>query len=206
MGLKHGLSCFPDGRHTPDWRSWYDMVRRTIDPTCPNWKHYGARGIKVCERWHKDNPNGFLNFLSDMGCKPTWEHRIDRIDNDGDYTPVNCRWATQKEQLRNTSRNRLITVNGVTKCVAEWSELLTGGSNKHREVITGRLERGWSPERAISEPIHNLPQKISITIDGETHSIPEWSRIAGTKDYRIYQRRRYGGWTDRECVFGKNRR
>ncbi len=153
---KHGLSCSPDGRHSPEWRSWYDMIRRTVDPKCPNWKSYGARGIRVCDWWDKDNPDGFVNFLNDMGLKPTRNHRIDRIDNNGHYTPRNCRWSTHKENCRNTRKNRLLTSNGETHCISEWYEMLGGGG---REVISSRLASGWSINRAVREPIHRQSKR-----------------------------------------------
>jgi hypothetical protein len=73
------------------------MIGRCTRPSDTGWKRYGARGIKVCERWR----NSYENFLTDMGRKPSLQHSIDRIDNDGHYEPGNCRWTTAKEQASN---------------------------------------------------------------------------------------------------------
>jgi hypothetical protein len=72
-----------------------------INPKSPNWKYYGARGIQVCWRWHKSNPDAFSNFVSDMGTRPSHAYSIDRINNDGHYMPSNCRWATKSQQMNN---------------------------------------------------------------------------------------------------------
>lgn len=80
-----------------EWISWKSLKVRCLDKKHKAYRLYGGRGIKVCERW----VNSFENFYKDMGPKPTNLHSIDRIDNDGDYEPSNCRWATQKEQIRN---------------------------------------------------------------------------------------------------------
>src|SRR5690554_1078015 len=90
----HGHS--PRGKTSPTYRSWADMIKRCTNPNNWAWKYYGARGIQVCDRWR----TSFGNFLEDMGEKPD-KLTLDRIDNDGNYEPGNCRWATRKQQSQN---------------------------------------------------------------------------------------------------------
>jgi hypothetical protein len=117
---------------TSEYKRWHGMIKRTSDPANKDFKHYGARGISVCERWLD-----FSNFISDMGmCPPKLE--LDRIDNDGDYTPDNCRWASRTVQCRNTRANRLITFNGETLPMSAWAERL----GIARTTIERRLNRG----------------------------------------------------------------
>lgn len=88
--FRHGL-CF-----SPEYSSWSAMLTRCNNPNTQDWKYYGGRGISVCERW-KD----FRNFEKDMGKKPSPEHSIDRINNEGNYEPENCVWSTPLQQARN---------------------------------------------------------------------------------------------------------
>lgn len=121
---------------------WSGMLARCFNPNSKWFHRYGGRGIKVCERWRK-----FENFLADMG-EPPPKAQIDRRDNDGDYEPNNCRWATSKTNNRNRSNNTLITINGQTKCLAEWCEFL----KLQQPTVCRRRRRGMSWEQAL-EPV-----------------------------------------------------
>ena len=119
------------------------MKARCLNTNAPNYTSYGGRGITICERWMS-----FVNFLADMGERPPGTS-LDRIDNDRDYCPDNCRWATPRQQSRNTRIARLITFNGETMRVVEWAERL--GLNEY--IIRSRLKYGWSVERALTRPV-----------------------------------------------------
>lgn len=122
-------------------RTYYAMLERCRNPRHPSYKNYGGRGIKVCERWQAS----FENFLADMGERPSLRHSIDRINNNGDYCPENCRWATLKEQARNKRDNVFITCGEVTLCLADWAI----ASGRSSTTISQRLLAGYSPRWAI---------------------------------------------------------
>lgn len=119
------------------------MRQRCNCPTAHNYKHYGGKGIKICERW-----NDFANFLADMGHRPSPKHSIDRIDNTKGYEPGNCRWATQAEQVRNYCRTKFVTRDGVTLCLKDWAIKL----GLQYSSFTARLRKGWTFEEAIAAP------------------------------------------------------
>lgn len=123
--------------------TWQSMKGRCFNPKQDMFPKYGGRGIKICDRWLK-----FENFLEDMGEPPTQKHSIDRIDNNGNYEPTNCRWATNKEQSRNRSVTKFATYKGETKSVLDWCEELGLSYNLTRE----RLSNGWTAERAFQTP------------------------------------------------------
>lgn len=133
---------------SPEYRTWAKMRRRCTVPGEPGYDRYGGRGIAVCERWA--GSDSFPAFLADMGPRPSLQHSIERIDNDGDYTPENCRWATKTEQARNRRSSRLLTINGKTCTVAEWAEV--SGTTQYN-IIQRLNVLGWSPEDAVFKPV-----------------------------------------------------
>lgn len=136
----HG--CARHNNRTPEYATWVGMRSRCLSPSSTKYPVYGGRGIKICPRWMI-----FENFLSDMGSKPSKRHSIDRINNDGDYEPSNCRWVTADVQQNNTSTNRLIEYAGVARTLAQWSTL-TGLPSS---VIHKRISHGWTIEDALTK-------------------------------------------------------
>lgn len=140
LNRKHGL------KGTPEYVIWVGLRARCANTKSISHANYGGRGIKVCERWDK-----FENFLSDMGVRPSPLHSIDRIDNDGNYEPGNCRWATRVEQNSNTRRNRIVTYRGqemtITEAACLAGSIVTGNHARNRIVL------GWAVEAAVETPL-----------------------------------------------------
>ena len=131
----HGMS------KTKLYAVWNTMRMRCSKASQESYRLYGARGIKVCKRWNK-----FENFYKDMGGSYKEGLTIDRIDNNKGYSPKNCRWATPTEQANNTSRNRYITVDNITRTLSQWSRI----TGINRRTIAARIDlQGLSPRQAI---------------------------------------------------------
>lgn len=135
----HGAS-FVNGKATAEYNAWSSMRKRCMNPSAKNYPRYGGRGITICERWATD----FAAFLEDMGPRPSADHSLDRIDNDGPYSPENRRWADRYEQARNRGNNRRVTFRGREMTVIEAAEL----SGTSINLVRSRIKRGWSIERA----------------------------------------------------------
>lgn len=140
LSFRHGMT------DTATHKSWDSMKLRCINPAHNSYRNYGGRGISICDRWL--GIHGFENFHADMGDRPRGM-TLDRIDVDGNYEPSNCRWATLKEQHRNTRTNRLITFNGETKTVTEFAEI----HSINVGTLRSRLQNGWDVETAITAPV-----------------------------------------------------
>ena len=130
--------------------TWNGMKQRCIDKNLLCYKHYGGRGIKCFwksfENFRDDMYESYLRHVKEHGEKQT---TIDRIDNNGNYEPNNCRWATLEEQQQNKRRSIFITHRGKTRCLKEWAKIV---GIKHGS-IRGRFYRGWSTKRMIETPI-----------------------------------------------------
>ena len=129
---------------SPEYQAWSRIKNRCKNKNSKDWYLYGGRGIKVCERWET-----FENFYKDMGNRPTVNHSIDRINNNGDYEPANCRWATAIEQANNKRSNHLITFKGQTQTLTYWCHTL----GLKFDTVERRINLlGWTPERALTTP------------------------------------------------------
>lgn len=143
MGRKIDLSS---AKHKPEYSVWKQMRGRCSNPNANGWDRYGGRGIRVCQRWQ----SSFANFYADMGPRSSPQHSLDRINNEGNYEPGNCRWATRCEQMRNTRSNVRLTFGGETLSMAEWKEK-TGLTYA---TIRNRHSRGWDVQRLLTESSH----------------------------------------------------
>jgi len=129
---------------TPEYRAWLGMRTRCRNPHGKMFENYGGRGITICERWES-----FENFYADMGDRPFKRASIDRIDNDGDYTPENCRWANDVEQLNNTRHNVKITIDGVTHNIFQWLKIY----DIKPTTYYARIHMGWDRVDAIQKQV-----------------------------------------------------
>jgi hypothetical protein len=129
------------------------MKKRCYDPNHDSYPYYGGRGITVCRRWRRS----FANFLTDMGSRSSTKHSLEREHNDRDYNPLNCKWATAREQQRNKRDNHVIRFRGRCQCVTAWAEEF-GLTPK---VVFDRLAYGWSPTKALTTPVREYSRWAS---------------------------------------------
>lgn len=134
--ITHGKS------DTSEHNVWNMMIQRCTNEKYTKYEDYGGRGIKVCNRWLKS----FINFYNDMGPRPSSKHKLERINNDGDYKKSNCKWVTQKEQVRNRRNTIYVLYNGRNRPFSEIIEEYGLNYNKS----AGRLRNGWSLEKILT--------------------------------------------------------
>lgn len=131
---------------TKIYNTWNKMISRCYNPKNKKYYRYGERGISVCKEW-KNDYNSFYSWCINNGYRIGLT--LDRINNNGNYEPSNCRWATRKQQQRNMCRNKIVTYKNETHCLSEWCEILS----LNYSAISSRLLRGWSIERVFETPI-----------------------------------------------------
>lgn len=140
---KHGE--YDGQKWSPEYLAWASMKARCLNKKSRAYKSYGGRGIKIAEEW-LESP---MAFIRHVGRRPSQAHSIERKNNDGDYKPGNVRWATDKEQQRNRRVNLLMTIDGVTRCAAEWAEIASAPAHR----IERRVKAGWNHKDAVFAPV-----------------------------------------------------
>lgn len=181
-----------NGCHTRLYHIWQGMKERCNNPNSGKAKWYLDKGIKVCEEWQKFQ--GFRDWANQNGYRD--DLTIDRINPDGDYCADNCRWISIKEQSRNRSSNVFINYKGEAKTLAEWSEIL----KIDYKVLHNRVSiLGWDIDKSFETPVKHVPHEVVISLNGEAHTIGEWSKILGISKSTIDGRYRKG-WSPEDCL------
>ncbi len=165
---------------TPTYNSWAAMKQRCYYEKHIEYPRYGAKGIKVCEKWQT-----FEGFFEDMGMRPEGA-TIERKDSRGDYEPSNCIWASKAVQANNVASNHRIEWRGRAQTLSQWAEEL---GFKNGGVIAKRLRRGWTVEQAMTLPAQTKVNKgggketqfkpVMIEYNGERKSLSEWAKQLG---------------------------
>lgn len=140
---KHAAATKHGARYTPEYRAWVAMIQRCINPHVKSYPRYGGRGIRVCARWLL-----FPAFIRDMGQRPSSDHSIERLDNDGHYNPRNCRWATRAQQRRNTSMTRRLPWGDSWIPMVDWAKR----AGLPYDTVAWRLKAGWTIARIRRTP------------------------------------------------------
>lgn len=176
---------------SPEYRAWQNMKQRCYNSNNSDTHRYKERGITVCASWR----DSYYDFLADMGRRPGPHYSIDRIDNDGNYEPGNCRWATSTVQKNNSSNvleARKFEHNGKNLTLAEWSKE-TGISKK---TLNSRTNRGWPVEKVLTTPPGKTygPTPTRYSCGGKSLTVLEWAEELGVKPSTI-DTRLQRGWS-----------
>ena len=193
----HGMS------KSNEYRIWQDMLRRCANPDRDEYPRYGGRGISVDPSWLN-----FSQFYKDMGPRPSTKHSIERLDNNGNYTPQNCKWATNEEQANNKRNTTILVHQGKSKSITEW-----GLETKlDPETIRNRITNlGWSVEKALETPTtawtenkqRNYPETRKnttwLTIDGVTKPLQLFAKQNNINPKVIRDRLKLG-WNHKDAA------
>lgn len=155
-GHLRGKNIIHGRTNTPEHVTWSSMLKRCTNPNDRGYSNYGGRGISVCDRWK----TSFENFYADMGPRPSNVHSIDRRDNNGNYEPDNCHWATKDEQVNNKRTNYIVYYKDKRYTVSQ----LAKEFGIAYETLRGRLHAGWSVERAVETPVGSANNNPSTWI------------------------------------------
>ena len=175
---KHGEGNV--GQTTPEYKTWVALRSRCLSNTNRSYPQYGGRGITVCARW-----NSYENFLHDMGRKPSPRHSIDRIDNNGNYEPSNCKWSTKKEQASNRRNSHFVLVNNKKMTVSEFARSM----KINPQTLEARLKKGWTVERIMNTPVTDFYYAFNLKKGSEVYknkTPPEAAKIIGISNAMAY--------------------
>ena len=175
------------------YRIWAAMKQRCDNQKNPAYANYGGRGISVCERWSES----FEDWKDDMGPRPAGL-TLERIDNDCDYEPGNCKWASRKDQARNRRTTRLLTLDGRTMPALDWAREF----GVDPATMAQRLQRGWTLRKALTTGAYEAPEMRAdlrrLTHDGRTLSTKQWAEETEIKEagitYAMLIQRMAKGW------------
>ena len=172
--MKHGMS------HTPEYEAWKSMKNRCRPdyPVKKTNRLYGGRGIRVCEEWKKS----FVSFLECVGNRPSPFHSLDRIDVNGDYESGNVRWATKKQQSRNTRCALLIRIGRKVLSLVEWAEV----SGICKNTLQARLRRGWVGVHLLATPHSRGPRLVRFK--GQRRNVTAWAKCFGINQRTLISR------------------
>ena len=167
-------------------RIYHNMKTRCTNENYDKWDRYGGRGITVCEEWISSFKN-FEQWAIENGY--TDELTLDRIDNDGNYTPTNCRWITREEQANNRTTSMLLDIYGVQKTCAEWAK----EAGIPYATLRNRIKNGWNPNDAVTAPIDSrFNTKRLYLFEGEMLPIKQISKRANVNDTLLRRYLNYG--------------
>lgn len=168
----------------PLYHVWRGMLKRCYNVNAHGYANYGGRGIRVCNRWRLD----FWAFVADLGERPA-NTTLDRIDNEKGYEPGNCRWASKKQQRTNSRQNRVLTADGESHTLSEWSNI----TGIPLSTLFNRIERGWSDVRALQTP--SRERRNQLLPPGGTSEIQMLGLNRSTVQSRLRR-----GWTYRDAI------
>jgi len=165
----------------PLYHTWANMIQRCTNPKLHNYKNYGGRGISVCEEWR----TSFVSFVRDMGPRPSAQHSIDRKENDGNYEPGNCVWATPAQQAANKRKGvQRVSIGQETKPLKDWA----ARAGVTVDCISQRISRGLTGVHLVAPRWTERTNGMRITLGGETLTVRECCKRAGIARRTFYER------------------